>query len=324
MNELKNSVSSDRQPPPAAGCFCADKKNLTHINFCSCKSKSRYKHWFDILSSFDFITWIWSRKFDKSFNDSSTYPCLLMLIGRFIRHHVDALICVLYQCYNLSHRSFKYHADTWLLLQGHTTAAESAVHAWVLCAVSNGQPSCGRVHFQRARERSRARHAARVCLCVCHCVGTDNAYPGTCSLSLSLSLLSLSFSLSLSLSISLSLPHLLSLDRSLAAPPTATATRRRHQIYQLLGSPYMWLHCLHGWHSKLLCITIWLSYTKYILGIWHCGIYLSYDRDMTNYLSYTCHIPVIYLSYDRYMTIYLSYTCHMTGIWQIKVCHTTI
>jgi hypothetical protein len=35
-----------------------------------------------------------------------------------------------------------------MLLQGYTTAAESAVHAWVLCSVSNWQPSCGRLHVQ--------------------------------------------------------------------------------------------------------------------------------------------------------------------------------
>ncbi len=49
----------------------------------------------------------------------------------------------------------------------------------MLCSVSDGQPSCGRLHVQQARERSRA----RVCLCVCHCVGADTDYPGTFCLS---------------------------------------------------------------------------------------------------------------------------------------------
>ena len=216
-----------------------------------------------------------------------------MLIGRFIRYHVDPLICV--HCHidplNTMLTPDCCYRATPLLLN------RQCMHE---CCVQSPMGSLAVAEYTFS-ERASARERVTLRVCVCVCVPLCGDWQ------------CLSWYL-----------QSLSLDRSLAAPPTATATRRRQQIYQLLGSPYMWLHCLHGWHSKLLYITIWVSYTKYIVGIWHCGIYLSYDRDMTNYLSYTCHIPVIYLSYDRYMTIYLSYTCHMTGIGQIKVCHTTM
>jgi hypothetical protein len=125
----------------------------------------------------------------------------------------------------------------------------------------------------------RASARERVCVCVCATVW-----------GLTLPILVLSASLTWSLACCP--PH----------SPTATITRRRQQIYQLLGSPNMWLHCLHGWHHKLRSITIYLVYTKYIPGIWH-WVYLSYDRDMT---------------------CYLSYTCHMTSIWLDNVCHVTM
>ena len=96
----------------------------------------------------------------------------------------------------------------------------------------------------------------------------------------------------------------LSLDRSLAAPPTAAATRRRQQIYQLLVSPYRWLHCLHCWHSKLLCITIWLSYTKYDIVVYTCH--------MTGTWPTIYHIPVIWQVYDHLLAIYLAYDVYMT------------
>ena len=196
-----------------------------------------------------------------------------MWIGIFIRYHVDPLIWV------------RCHIDPWnsMLTPNRCYRAtqlplnQQCMHE---CCVQSPMGSLAVADttfrlFQRARERSRA----RVCLCMC---------------GLTLRILVLAVSLTWSLACC---PH---------HPPTATATCRRQQIYPLLGSPDMWLHCLHGWRSKLRRITIYLVYTKYILGIWHCGIYLSYDRDMTNYLSYTCHMTGIWPS-----------ICHIPVIWQV-------
>jgi hypothetical protein len=80
---------------------------------------------------------------------------------RFIRYHVDPLICV--HCHidplnSMMTPNCCYRATPLLLNQ-------QCIHeCCVQSDVSNGQPCCGRAHFQWGRERSRA----RVCLCVCH------------------------------------------------------------------------------------------------------------------------------------------------------------
>ena len=135
-----------------------------------------------------------------------------MLIGRCILDHVDPLICV--RCHidplkTMLTPNCCYRATPLLLNR-------QCMHE---CCVQSPMGSLAVAEYTIS-ERASARECVtlRVCLCVCHCVGTD----------ISWYLLSLS------------------LDRSLAASPTATATCQRQDIYQLLGSPYMWLHCLHG------------------------------------------------------------------------------
>ena len=190
-----------------------------------------------------------------------------MLIGRFIRYHVDPLICV--RLNSMLTPNCCYRAAPLLLNQ-------QCIHE---CCVQSPMGSLAVADYTFSK---RASARKRVYVFVCVTVW-------------GLTLPILVLSVSLTWSLARCPPH----------SPTATTTRRWQQIYQLLGCPNMWLHCLHGWHRKLNSITIYLVYTTYILGIWHWGIYLSYDRDMTCYLSYTCHMTSIRLENVCHMTMYV-------------------
>ena len=155
-----------------------------------------------------------------------------MLIGRIIRYHVDPLICV--HC----------HIDplNTMLTPDCCYRATPLLLNWQcmhVCCVQSPMGSLAVAEYTISeRASARERVTLRVCFCVCATVWglTMPSFSPPPSRSLPPLPLSLSLSLSLALALALSLPHLLSLDRSLTAPPTATATRRRHQIYQLLAA----------------------------------------------------------------------------------------
>ena len=189
-----------------------------------------------------------------------------MLIGRFIRYHVDPLICV--HCHidplNTMLTPDCCYRATPLLLN------RQCMHE---CCVQSPMGSLAVAEYTFSeRASARERVTLRVTVCVCATVW-----------GLTMPILVLAVSLTWSLT---------------RCPPDGN---RHTPKAALLGSPYMWLHCLHGWHSKLLCITIWVNnmtviyqvYTWY-MTLWHIPvIWQVYDQ-----------LLVIYLSYDRYMTIY--------------------
>ncbi len=95
------------------------------------------------------------------------------------------------------------------------------------------------------------------------------------------------------------------------------ATRQKQQIYQLLGRPNLWLHCLHCWYLKLR------------RKFWQHNLTQQIEQKVyTRYI--TCYIPVIYLLYTRFIPGYQlsapgapGARAHLVHFWtqgKIRIC----
>ena len=208
-----------------------------------------------------------------------------MLIGRFILHHVDALICV--HCHidplnTMLTPDCCYRATPLLLNQ-------QCMHE---CCVQSPMGSLAVAEYTFSeRASARERVTLRVCVCVCATVW-----------GLTMPILVLAVSLTWSLT---RCPP----DRNRHTPKAADISVAWQPIYvAALSARLAQQTSLHNYMTVIYQVYTWYMTLWYIPVIWQ-----GYDQ-----------LFVINLSYDRYMAIYLSYTCHMTGIRQIKVCHMTI
>ena len=204
-----------------------------------------------------------------------------MLIGRFIRYHVDPLICV--HCHidplNTMLTPDCCYRATPLLLN------RQCMHE---CCVQSPMGSLAVAEYTFSeRASARERVTLRVCVCVCATVW-----------GLTLPILVLAVSLTWSLT---RCPP----DGNRHTPKASDISVAWQPIYHDVAALSARLAQQTSLHNYMT--VIYQIYTWY-MTLWYI-IYMSYARYMTNYLSYTCnmtgiwpsicHIPVTWQVYDR-------------------------